>query len=188
MNTRAVVPGSLSALAQQNNMSVAESFLSADVVILVDVSGSMAARDSRGGRSRYDIALEELARLQKSLPGRIAVVSFSNEAKFCPGGVPQYDGGGTYLTEALNFVQIADGTVRFIVVSDGCPENERSALAVARQMTSQIDTVFVGPENDIEGGRAFLEKLAHARGGQSVLAAKCDQLAQRVETLLLSGA
>jgi len=185
MNTQITV-GSIADLAQKSNTSIAESFLSADVIIIVDTSGSMSAQDSRGGRSRYEVALEELAQLQKQLPGKIAVVNFSNMVEFVPGGVPIFLNGGTDLTQALEFVKIADGLVQFIVISDGQPDDKRSALAVASRFQSKIDVVYIGPENDYAGGRRFLEQLAAASGGRFVTADRARELANAVETLLLS--
>lgn len=185
MNTQITV-GSIADLAQKSSTSIAESFLSADVVIVVDTSGSMDARDSRGGRSRYEVALEELARLQKQLPGKIAVVNFSSTVEFVPGGVPVFLSGGTDLTRALEFVKVADGLVQFVVISDGQPNDERSALAVAGRFESKIDVVYVGPEDDLAGGRRFLERLANASGGRFVTADRARELANAVETLLLS--
>lgn len=89
MNT-AIVAGSISAIAQQKNKSIAESFLQAEIVVIVDTSGSMENPDSRGGRSRYETACEELAALQGSLPGKVAVMSFSDRVQFCPAGIPVF--------------------------------------------------------------------------------------------------
>lgn len=184
MNTQ-IIPGSLSDIATQSNTSIAESFLSADVVILVDVSGSMNNKDARDNQRRYDVACQELAKLQQGLPGKIAVVAFSSSVVFCPGGVPIYEGGSTDLTKALRFVQVADGLMKFIVISDGQPDNDKSALAVAQQFKSKIDVVYVGPEGNFMGGRQFLEKLAVASGGQFVTADRVNELAEKVQTLLL---
>ena len=57
-NQSAMVQGSLGAVARQNGTSIAESFIECDAVILVDVSGSMAQNDSRGGQQRYKVACE----------------------------------------------------------------------------------------------------------------------------------
>lgn len=181
-----IVAGSLSALAQQNNTSIAESFLNADVIILVDVSGSMDSRDAQGGQRRYDVACQELSRLQASLPGKIAVVAFSSSVQFVPGGIPSFEAGGTDLAKALRFVQVADGLVKFIVISDGQPSDEKKCLDIARQFKSKIDVVYVGPEDDFMGGRKFLEKLAAASGGTFVTADHANQLAEKVEHLLLT--
>ena len=43
MNTNALIKGSLSDLAQRDNMTLAESFLNADAILIVDMSGSMGA-------------------------------------------------------------------------------------------------------------------------------------------------
>lgn len=184
MNTQITV-GSIADLAQKSNTSIAESFLNADVIIIVDTSGSMDARDSRGGRSRYEVALEELARLQKQLPGKIAVVNFSSTVEFVPGGVPVFLSGGTDLTRALEFVRVADGLVQFVVISDGQPDNSVTALDTARRFKSKIDVVYVGPEDDYAGGRQFLEQLARASGGKFVTADRARELATAVGTLLL---
>ena len=47
-----VVKGSLTDIAKQNGTSLAETFLSADVIVLVDTSSSMEAHDAPGGKSR----------------------------------------------------------------------------------------------------------------------------------------
>jgi hypothetical protein len=185
MNNTQLVPGSLSAIAQQNNASIAETFINADVVIIVDTSGSMAAEDARGGKSRYDVACEELKNLQASLPGKLALLSFSDDVIFCPSGIPFNYEGGTHLDKALKFAKIADVTgMRFIVISDGEPHDEDAALKVARTFKAKIDTIYVGPEGG--DGQAFLRKLAKASGGQGVTAAKVAQLADNVQKLLLT--
>ncbi len=185
MNTQ-IVPGSLSDIATKSNTSIAESFMSADVIILVDVSGSMGARDAAAGQQRYSVACDELARLQRALPGKVAVVAFSDRAHFAPGGVPPFESGGTDLAGALRFVQVADGLVKFVVISDGQPNDERAALDVARQFKSRIDVVFVGPEDDYAGGQRFLERLTAASGGTFITSDRAHELATKVERLLLS--
>lgn len=187
MNTQtAIVPGSLYAVQQMRGGSLAETFTNCDIVAIVDVSGSMDMHDSRGGLSRYEVACQELARLQTQMPGKIGVIAFSGSAQFCPGGVPMYQGGGTDLSSALRFARIADvGGIRFIVISDGEPDSKEAALAEARQFKGRIDVVFVGPEGDDFGGRKFLEQLANAHGGQFVTAKCAVQLAEKVNILLL---
>jgi hypothetical protein len=44
--------------------------------------------------------------------------------------------------------------------------------------------VYVGPEDEREG-REFLARLAAANGGQAVTADRAQQLAAKIETLLL---
>lgn len=185
MNNQIVI-GSISAIAHQTNKSIAETFASCDCIIIVDVSGSMDQKDSRGGRSRYDIACDELAQLQASLPGKIAVIAFSNEPVFCPGGVPLYQGGGTNMAKALRFTKIADiPGMRFILISDGEPDNERETLAVAQTYHNKISTIFVGPE-ERPAGRDFLNRLAAATGGLGVTVDRAKELKSHIEKLLLT--
>lgn len=179
-----IVQGSIGAMAQRDGISIAESFLSADYIVLVDVSGSMNSHDSRGGRTRYTVACEELANLQAQYPGKVAVVAFSSKTEFVPGGIPPFFGMGTDLTSALQFVQPADGCATFIVISDGEPDDERSALRIASSFTSRIDCIHVGPETD-HRGRDFLQRLSKASGGSYVTADRGMELAKSAEMLML---
>lgn len=183
MNT-SIVPGSLSQIAKTSGASIAETFLGVDAIILIDVSGSMADRDARGGLSRHEVAAQELATLQGRLPGKLAVIAFSFAPVFCPSGVPVRQNGTTDLEAALRFVKIADDpTMRFIVISDGEPNSESGALAVAATFRGAIDTVYVGPESG--SGSDFLRRLAAANHGRAVVAAKAQELAAHTERLLL---
>ncbi|NLX36052.1 MAG: VWA domain-containing protein [Chloroflexi bacterium] len=180
-----IVVGSIADVAEKKGASIAESFMNCDAMVIIDVSGSMGMTDSRGGLSRYEVALEELAKLQASMPGKVAVVAFSDGAQFVPGGVPMMLGGGTDLAGALRFARIVDGTgMRFVVVSDGEPDDESAAMTEAQMFEARIDTVYVGPER-YPAGRSFLQRLAAASGGQSVTADRAQELAAQVETLLL---
>ncbi len=186
MNT-AIVPGSLSAIAKAKGQSLAETFTNADAVIIIDTSGSMSVNDSRNGKSRYDVAIEELSRLQADLPGKLAIVGFSSEVAFFPSGYPTFFGGGTDMAKALQFTKVADVPgIRFILISDGLPADVEKTLSVARTYKNKIDTIFVGPENDFEGGRKFLQMLANASGGQTMTADCVKELASVTTKLLLS--
>ena len=182
----ALIRGSLSDVSTREGMSLAESFVGVDVVILLDVSGSMMMQDSRGGQRRYDVALEELAQLQQAMPGKLAVIGFADHPEFAPNGKPTFLATGTDLARALKFARMADiAGMRFIVVSDGQPDSEREALDVAATYQGRIDCVFVGPEHD-QLGQEFLNKLAIAHHGQQVTADRVQQLAAKIETLLLA--
>jgi hypothetical protein len=184
MNTQ-LVPGSLSAVAQKNNASIAETFINADCIIICDTSGSMMQCDARGDRSRYDVACEELKNLQAQLPGKLALLSFSDDVVFCPSGIPFNYEGGTDLAKALKFAKVADVQgIRFIVISDGQPSDEDGCIRVAKTFKAKIDTIYVGPEGG--EGAAFLRKLAKASGGQDVTAEKVKELAANVQRLLLT--
>lgn len=185
--TTEIAKGSIADVAQREGISIAEAFMKAKKVVVVDVSGSMDTADSRMGRTRYDVACEELAKVQEQNPGAVAVVAFSDHAEICENGFPVYMGGGTDLQEALEFVVFADGTgIEFIVISDGQPDDARGALASAAKLSAKIDTVFVGNDND-EHAKAFLRELAGKHGGQAVDAAKASQLAAKVTLMLGAG-
>ena len=187
MSDYTIVPGSLTAIAAAAGASLAASFANAEVVIIVDVSGSMQIEDSRNNRSRYDVELEELAKLQVSLPGKIAVLAFSDNVEFVPGGVPPMMGQRTILDKALKFAKIADvAGMRFILISDGCPDDPVAAMAVARSFTNRIDCIYVGPEAMPEG-RDFLLSLSRLRGGTQVTADRAKELCAAVQQLLLGG-
>lgn len=178
------VKGSLAQVAKDQGLTLAESFLHADCIVIVDVSSSMEATDGPRGKSRYDAACDELTALQGSLPGKIAVLAFSNECVFCPSGIPTMLGGGTYLADALTFAKVADvPDMRFVVISDGEPDSEQEAFAVARTYKNRIDTIFVGAEVS-PLGREFLAKLAKASGGKTVTADRVAQLSTKVQQLL----
>lgn len=182
---RQTVPGSLQAQAEASGASLAETFLSCDLIVLVDVSGSMQATDAPGDATRYDAACRELAQLQASHPGKLGVIAFSTSPVFCPGGQPPMLSGGTDLAAALDYAHLVDGLCDLVVISDGEPNNQSKALAAARRFReSTISCVFVGPEGG--PGQAFLVKLATASRGQSVTAEKTAQLATKIETLLLA--
>lgn len=182
-NGRAIVPGSLAAVSGKENMSLAESFLNVDALILVDTSASMHATDAAGGVERYRAACDELKRLQATLPGKIGVVSFSDYAKFCPGGVPEFISGSTNLVGGLKFIQAADTLgIKFIVISDGEPDSEQAAIDLARKFKTQIDVVYIGPERG--GGSLFLGRLAEASGGKYMAADLAKDLNAKVQLLL----
>lgn len=183
--TTAIIRGSLSDVAARENMSIAESFLNVDIIVLLDVSASMAMCDARGSRQRYDVACDELARLQSDMPGRVAVIGFSSQPEFAPNGRPLFQRANTDLAAVLKFARVADtGDVRFVVISDGEPDDEREALSTAANYKGRIDCVYVGPE-DNPRAREFLRKLASAHGGQQV-ATEMHLLADKIETLLLT--
>lgn len=182
MTTKALITGSLGAIAQRENISLAESFLSADVLLIVDMSGSMSMYDAPDGLSRYEAAENELKRLQEQNPGKIAVIAFSDTAEFAPTGIPRRIGNGTNLAGALSFVKPADGTgVRFIVISDGEPDDKERALATARTFESKIDCVYIGPESSGNwNGCKFLQQLAAASGGTFAQGDAPGMLAEQV--------
>lgn len=180
-----IVKGSISQLAKQTGKSIAEIFEGVELIAFVDTSGSMDAPDSRGGKTRYQVACEDLRTLQEQNPGKVAVFSFSSHTKFCPSGVPVNQREGTLISVALNAGKPADipGGMKFVLISDGEPLDELEALAVAKTYNNKIDTIYVGPETD-RGGRDFLARLAKASGGSSIQAYRAMNLLPVVQKLL----
>ena len=181
-----IITGSIGAVVQQTGKSIAESFINANCIILVDTSSSMGQNDARGG-TRYEVACEELKTLQSILSGKLAILSFSDDVIFCPNGIPYNYNGMTDLARALKFAKMGDlsSGMRFIVISDGEPNDEDEALRIAKTYKNRIDTIFVGPEGS--SGEDFLKKLARASGGQTVTADRVKELAANVQKLLLTG-
>jgi Mg-chelatase subunit ChlD len=180
------VPGSLAAQSATTGHSIAQTFVGADVIVLIDTSSSMTQRDGYGEKSRYDRACDELANVQASLPGKIAVLSFGDMVLFCPSGIPSQPCGMTDLTGALKFAKVADvDDMKFIVISDGEPNDEYSALLIASQYKNRIDTIYIGPEGG--SGQRFLDRLAKESGGQAIKDFAAKQLAQNVKGLLNGG-
>ena len=179
-----LVVGSISSMAKQEGKSIAETFVSADLIVIVDTSGSMNTQDSANFQSRYDVACKELAALQGSMPGKIAVLAFSDTVIFCPSGIPSNLSGGTDLSGALKFAKVADFPgMRFILISDGEPDDRDAALKIAKSYTNKIDVIYVGPETR-PFGKEFLEKLATASGGTLVTSDSAKQLAAGVRLLI----
>lgn len=167
--TTQIVTGSIADLAQKNNQSIAETFLSCDCVVLIDVSGSMNSEDGTG-EPRYNRACEALKNLQASLPGKIAVVRFSDQVVFEPSGVPFFEGSGTDLAGGLQFIKMADvPDMRFVVISDGQPDDQQAALNIARTFSNKIDVIFIGNELD-RSAIQFMNELARVSGGKQITA------------------
>jgi len=184
MKAITIVKGSLADTSAKNKTSLAETFIGCDAIILIDISGSMTSHDSRDNLSRYQAACEELAHLQATHPGRLAVIEFNNITQFVPGGKPGRPYGGTDLAGALKFAKLADVTgMVFFVISDGRPDSERDALDVAATIKAKIHTIYVGPEGD--SGQRFLEKLANTAGGKFAVDHGAMKLAETTERLML---
>lgn len=181
-----IVRGSVLDISERTGSALAETLAVVDAVLVVDTSGSMAARDARDNQKRYDVACQELARLQGELPGQLAVIGFSNKAELVPGGVPPFYGGNTDLAGALRLAKTLDHKdVRTIVISDGMPDDPAAALAVAAGFRGDLDVVYVGPGGG--RGRRFLGQLAQNHGGRYLEANRTDDLLEKTRNLLTSG-
>jgi hypothetical protein len=182
----ALAKGSIKDVAQAEGISLAEAFLGADYVVLLDVSGSMGERDAgnEGREKRHDVAERELRNLQEKYPGKLALVCFSTDVKFCPAGVPDRMDLLTDVAAALRFVHAVDETVEFFLISDGAPNNEREALEEAEKFKSAIHTIYIGPDWDY-AGKEFLSRISKVSGGRNVNASKIAELTSPLEKILL---
>lgn len=176
------VQGSLAAVASASHKPLAETFINADLIVIVDTSGSMCVTDGTE-RTRYERACDELAKVQATMPGKIAVISFSDFVSFCPTGIPWNYGQGTDMKKALEFAKVADvPDMRFIVISDGQPDDEQAALTLAKTYTNKIDTIYIGPSGG--EGEGFLRRLAKVSGGIAAKDFSAKQLSQSIAGLL----
>ena len=185
---KSIVKGSLSAISKKENKSLAESFMSCDTLLLVDMSASMADEDTPESIPRYEQAERDVIRLQGKYEGKVALVCFSSTVQFCPTGVPVRLMGGTDLLAALKFIKPADDCgIKLILISDGEPHRKDQCLQYASQLKSQIDVVYVGPSDDAYGGQAWLQKFAAATGGQYIQSDNTGELFLPTEQLMLKG-
>jgi Mg-chelatase subunit ChlD len=186
--SKSIVPGSLGAIAQRrDDISLAETFLNAEVVVIVDTSGSMGSQDTEEGIQRYEKACAELRTLQAKNPGKVAVIGFSSTVHFYPGGQPNFLRGMTEMAKALRFAKVADvGKMTFFLISDGQPtDGENEVLQIASTYKNKINTIYCGPVGD--EGELFLTQLAKVSGGRFASSDRVKELASTVETLLLEG-
>lgn len=189
MSKYEITKGSIADIMKNENVSLAESFMSCDCIVIFDVSGSMTAEDGADGKTRFDRGVEQLREIQATMPGNFAIVQFADRVDFMPGGVPVMgiSGGLTNLTKALQFVEPADSIpdMRFIIISDGEPDNEVTAMNAAKRFRNRIDTIFIGREDETYG-RTFLQNLAAASGGKSMQTA-AENIRQDIVYLLAAG-
>lgn len=167
------VKGSLQSQANKLQISVAQAFLNAEIIVLIDVSASMTAADSNRydstgypvGDTRFKKASNQLAKLQADNPGKVCVISFNDRQEFNPSGIASWPSGSTDIAGALKFVRPVDDTgCQIVIISDGEPNDDLAAINEARQFKSKISTIYIGPENGF--GADFLKRLSAVTGGQ----------------------
>jgi len=187
------IEGSMADYQRKTGAGLAKSWLAVKAVVVVDISGSMSTQDAGDGHARVDVAKMELAKLQKKLQGQIAVVEFNYDARWRRDGSLGSPDGGTNLAGALDYVRelVGPGAPRMqvVVVSDGSPDLEETALASARTLHAagaKISAVYVGPDH-FEAGKRFLAQLAALGGGEASDAFLVKALAQQITKLLTAG-
>jgi len=166
-----IVKGSVLHVAKSSGQKLAEALSSAEIIVLFDSSMSMSARDRNVegyAKSRYERACDELVNVQSNAPGKVAIVSFSNSAEWCLGGIPKFLNESTDLAGAFRFVRGVDAPGRkFLVISDGEPNDKNAALEIASTFQGEINCIYVGPNGG--SGQDFLNSLSGLHGGTFVV-------------------
>lgn len=169
--------GSVYEVANAQSREVAMVLADVDAIALFDISGSMSG-------DKFVQAGLALDQLQKKFRGKLAIIEFDMNARWRLNGRPSSPNGSTNLTAALELAKPFDGTgIRFIVISDGAPDNRYTAQEVAATFEDPIDSVFIGPDHDISG-KLFLEGLSALKGGKSMGQTDVKELEARVTKLL----
>ena len=192
-----VAKGSLSDIAIKEDISLAEAFAGAKLIIMLDVSGSMDARDaptSDGVVSRHDAAEMQVRKLQEQYNGKVALFCFSDDVMFCPNGVPVRMSHMTAMNAALQYIKRADGIgIDIILISDGSPtDGEEAVLETAKTFKQKIDCIYIGSEAEMDDyrygltGKEFLRKLAEVSGGRFVKTEEVGVFYNDVEQMMLT--
>jgi Mg-chelatase subunit ChlD len=190
-----IVTGSTTDLAQQEEISLAQAFVNVDIMIVIDLSGSMDmndAKDIHGNRATRRRAAEtQLQKLQRDHAGKVGVIGFADHAQYLPNGsIEGIDVGGT--TDMLKGLQLAETANRAgiptVLISDGEPnyDVEHECVQLAHSLVSPLHCIYVGPENG--SGLQYLQQLATSAVSGSTAQKTSDVgnfLNQVEETLLL---
>jgi len=190
--TTDIAKGSLSDVAIKEDISLAEAFAGARLIILLDVSGSMGEEDapsSDGLISRHQAAEMQVRQLQEKYDGKVALFCFSNDVMFAPNGVPIRLDGLTAMNNALKYIKRADGIgIDIIMISDGSPtDGEEDVLRTASTFKQKIDCIYIGGDDIYDrSGKAFLRKLADMTGGRFVKTEEVAVFYSDVEQLMLT--
>lgn len=191
----ALVTGSFAEVQKVSGAGLAKSWLRVEAVLVVDVSSSMGTADSGDGNRerRVTVAAREVAKLQRRMPGKLAIVNFNHGASWEPSGRLEEPAGSTNVAGALEYVRDLLGPgaegITVVVISDGEPDSAEAAISEAgllKAAGATISTVYCGP--DYAHGKAFLERLASAGGGSFGEALLAKALEATVTKLLGSGA
>lgn len=130
------------------------------LLLICDVSGSMATRDCPGGRRRIDVLKEALCDFRDAV-----IVIFSSNAFLIssPDLLPE-PGGTTNMAAAIREARLRAVGKRIVLLSDGEPDSESDALAEAQFLRQPISTIYCGPPGG--PGEEFLRRLAQITGGK----------------------
>jgi len=171
-----LIKGSVGYVAKERSIPLPAVLSAVEVVILVDTSGSMGGDKIRHARK----AMEDI---QGRNSGKCGIIHFGSTAEWLFHGILPAAGGSTNLAKALSLAKDMDGLVKYIVISDGYPDNPDRALAIAKTYSSQIDTIFIGDDRDT-AGKNFLLSLSRVSSGRSLGVRDVANLSSDVQRLL----
>lgn len=128
----------------------------ADTVFLLDVSRSM---NEKVGKERK---IDHMRDVMDGYP-KANKFCFSDDV-YDEQNIPEPN-GGTNLAKVFRFLQNREFKAkRVVLVSDGLPDDESSALSEANKLFMPIDIIFIGDKGS--KGERFMERLASATGGK----------------------
>ena len=180
-----VAKGSIYDVANSQNSKPEEILTDADIVVMLDISGSMADRQLNG-QTRYEKAVEALDDLQRAFPGRIALVTFNDRAALELSGIPSIPSGMTNVYDALSIAKTFDGlSTKFYLISDGQPNvrSEQETIDLASTFIDPINCIFIGEDHD-RMGIGFMEKLARVTKGTNAGRIDVKLLGQTIKLLV----
>lgn len=188
--TRGVASRVKEELEREKNLRAHRMSQGTDVeILLCDISSSMfdatSTADMKTGKilRKIDHLRTALQDLSKHYP-KMRIVVFNDLPMALPSAnlLPEPQ-GGTNLARALHFCASLKPR-RTIIISDGEPDDQRSAQQEANAMTGVIDVVFCGHEKS--AGQAFLLSLAKSTGGDQKIwnDTTPEMLATQVRALL----
>ena len=151
-------------------LSLAERGQAQEVVLLEDVSLSMALAGGEGDESRAELAQDALAELEDRLGGRYVIRKwvFASDAREAKGdSVPSLDRAATALGDAVHSLASLRSLAAVVTVTDGVANRGRDPVQASRELGVAVSSVVLGSARDWD---ASLEEVAvnpTARAGQS---------------------
>jgi uncharacterized protein with von Willebrand factor type A (vWA) domain len=137
-----------------------------EVIVLADTSSSMLDWVGHSGMSKEEHLIVALKDVLKRNP-KVRIIAFSDmvremKVEDIEKGHGRQLGCGTNLAAALRFAAPFKPR-KTIIVSDGCPNNEKEAEAEAAKITGAIDCVYCGPDD--HPAVSWLQSLSRSCGG-----------------------
>lgn len=152
-------------------------------IILADVSHSMES-PAWGGLRKIDVLRQAVALTMQRDP-KCRLIAFSKHAREV--SVVPEPGSNTDLVAGLEAARAHDPGV-LLLISDGQPDDPKSALRIAQSWRGAIDVLYIGPDSDA-AAIAFMRQLAAAAAGDVRVndigkAGGIQKLAQSIAALL----